>query len=924
MELPNTFMSARIPGVLPKPLLLFACLHCLAVYQTPAAAQELDASLLTTIKYRNLGPYRTGAWVSDFAVPENGTDHLYTFYVAMRSGGVWKTSNNGTTFSPVFDGNGVQAIGDVTIAPSDNNVVWVGTGDNANARSSHSGTGVFRSLDGGETWRNMGLRDSHHIARIVIHPSNPDVVYVAAIGHLFSANEERGLFRSRDGGESWENVLAVSDKVGVVDVALDRSNPDVLFAASYEMERRPWGFDAGGEGSRIYKTIDGGDSWEKLSGGLPGGKIGRIGLDIFRGNSSIVYAIFENLNTRKPTKTERDADREEGEKPRDRIVGGEVYRSDDSGASWRRVNKPEDNVGGKAPYSFNQIFVDPNDDQKVFVTSESLASSIDGGTTWRDIQWPAEALFANNFGDVRTFWIDPQNSERMLFGSDGGVYISYDGGKTSDHLYNLPTGEIYAIGVDMEDPYNIYAGLQDHESWKGPVNSWSGAVTLEDWVVVGLWDGMYNQVDPADSRRLYTTAQFGGHRRVDQKQGSRQDIQPPGEGDESRRRFPWTPAIQISPHDRNVIYTGSSMLLRSQDRGNNWQEISPDLTNRTMQSAGGRCVDAGNEQGWINFCTITSHDESVLQPGLIWAGTDDGRVHVTEDGGQNWHDRTSNMALAGAPEDYWVSRVRASRYVRGVAYVTKNGFRFDRFDPQVYKTTDFGQTWTSIAANLPRSPVNVILEDSRRPGLLYLGNDQGAYASIDGGVNWTSLQLDLPTVPVKDLVVHPRENDLILGTYGRGLYVGDVSVLQELSPKLLEKDLHVFEVESNVLRHSERKEWGAYHMAGDRHLATENAPAGLTINYYLKDALEQAMSITIQDSLGNEVASFEGERAKGVNQVHWDTAEVDDLQPGIYRIMVSAGDMTSTTFGKLLPPRAFAIGQSGRDSAADELLEARP
>lgn len=883
----------------------------------PVWPQVLDPSLLTTINYRNLGPYRTGAWVSDFAVPENGREHLYTFYVAMRSGGVWKTSNNGTTFTPVFDAEGTQAIGDVTIAPSDNEIVWVGTGDNANARSSHSGIGVFKSVNGGETWHNMGLRDSHHIARIVIHPTNPDIVYVAAIGHLFSANSERGLFRTQDGGESWEKVLFISDKVGVVDVALDRSNPDLLYAATYETERRPWGFKAGGAESGIYKTADGGDSWRRIGGGLPDGNIGRIGLDIYRSDTSILYAVIENLNLRSPTEEERKADKEDGIDSHDRPYAGEVYRSDDAGESWRKVNRLEDNVGGKAPYSFNQIFTDPNDDQRVFVTSEILANSVDAGATWQDISWPAENLFANNFGDVRTFWIDPQDSDRMLFGSDGGVFISYDSGKTSDHLYNLPTGEIYAVGVDMANPYNIYAGLQDHESWKGPVNSWSGAVTLEDWVIVGLWDGMYNQVDPTDSRRVYTTAQFGGHLRVDQLYGSRQDIQPARKDSERRRRFAWTPPIQISPHDTNVLYAGSSMLLRSADRGDTWQEISPDLTQQTMQSDGGHCVDAGNAQGWINFCTITSHDESALQPGVIWAGTDDGRVHVTEDGGQNWRDVTSNLALAGAPEDFWVSRVRASRFVPGVAYVTKNGFRFDRFEPHVYKTSDFGETWISISANLPQSPVNVILEDLGRPQLLYLGNDQAAYVSMDDGDHWTSLQGGMPAAPVKDLVVHPRENDLILGTYGRGLYVTDVSVIQQLSAELLEKDLHVFDVKSNVVRHSERRDWGAYHMSGDRHLATENEPVGLTISYYLKTALEQKTQVVIFDATGNEVATLEGNSNSGINQLQWDSSEVEDVGPGVYRISLTAGEFNQSKFAKLLSPWAFPIGQLGGDLTED-------
>lgn len=895
-------------------ILLAALLVC---WPPLASSQQLEPSLLAGFEYRNLGPYRTGAWVSDFAVPENGRERLYTFYVALRSGGVWKTSNNGTTFEPIFDGNGAQAIGDVTVAPSDNDIVWVGTGDNANARSSHSGTGVFKSIDGGGNWRNMGLYDSHHIARIVIHPENPDIVYVAVIGHLFSANEERGLFRSSNGGETWERVLFVNDKVGVVDVAMDRSNPEVLYAASYAMERQPWHFEAGGEGSAIYKTVDGGDSWSKLDEGLPDGNIGRIGLDIYRGDSSIVYAVFENLNERKPTPDEREADREAGRKPANRPYGGEVYRSDDAGASWRKVNRVEDNVGGKAPYSFNQIFVDPNDDRKVFVTSVILANSIDGGETWQDIDWPAQNLFANNFGDVRAFWIDPQDSHRMLFGSDGGAYVSYDGGKTSDHLYNLPTGEIYAVGIDMADPYNVYAGLQDHESWRGPVNSWSGAVTLEDWVLVGVSDGMYNQVDPTDSRYLYTTAQFGGHRRVDQSRGVRKDIEPPGADEELQRRFPWTPAIHISPHDNSVVYTGSNTVLRSADYGDTWQDISPDLTHQAAQSDGGRCIDAHGSQGWINFCTVTTLDESAVLPGLIWAGTDDGRVHVTEDGGRNWREVTQPLAAAGAPADFWVSRVRASRFDPRVAYVSKNGFRFDRFDVHVYRTSDLGRTWTSLAGDLPDSPVNVIAEDRRNAQLLFLGNDLGAFASIDGGLHWTSLQANMPTVPVKDLVVHPRENDLVLGTYGRGLYVADISVLQELTPQVLGQPMHLFDIESGVIRRSERADWGAYHMKGDRHLATENEPAGLSVIYYLKNASEEPASVSILDATGNEVAKLEGGVDAGVNRVHWDTVAAEDILPGVFKVTLTVGAGTQSKFARLRPAREFAIGQSGRAGSAE-------
>ena len=881
----------------------------LASVVTTALGQSFDSRQLNGLEYRALGPYRVGAWVSDFAIPENGRDRLYTWYVAMRSGGVWKTTNNGTTFAPVFDGNGVQAIGDVTVAPSDNNVVWVGTGDNANARSSHAGIGAFKSLDGGDSWTHMGLDDSHHIARIAIHPDDADVVYVAAIGHLFSKNEQRGLFRSRDGGDSWDKVLYIDDGVSVVDVAIDRSRPNTIFAATYEMERLPWHFEAGGPASAIYRSKDGGDTWERLGNGLPDGNIGRIGIDIHRANTDVVYTVFENLNLRDATPEEAAADREEGKPVERRRYGGEVYRSDDGGDTWRKTHADKVSVGDKAPYSFNQIFVDPNDEQNVFVTSVYLANSTDGGKSWHDLDNDDMRLFANNFGDVRTFWIDPQDSQRMLFGSDGGVYISYDGGKSSDFLYNIPGGEFYAVGVDLEDPYNIYSGMQDHESWKGPINSWSGAVMLEDWVLVGLWDGMYNQVDQSDNRYLYTTAQFGGHLRVDQVNGTRSSIQPPSEGAEPKPRFPWTPAIQISPHDRDVVFVGSQRLLRSPDRGDSWEPISPDLTHATRTEDGGRCVDAGGAQGWINYCTITTLDQSVVDEGVIWAGTDDGRVHVTENGGDSWREVTAPLATAGAPNDFWVSRVRASRYAAGSAYVTKNGMRFDRFSPQVYRTTDFGRSWQPIHTNLPQSPVNVIVEDARNSNLLFVGTDQGVWFSLDAGDKWHSLKLNMPVVPVKDLVVHPRENDLVAATYGRGIYVVDVSVIQQMTPEALRADAWLFQTESNVVSRSQRQDWGSYHLRGDRHLATPNEPAGFNISYWL-NAQADNVAIEISDSDGEIVGTLEGPTQNGLNQVHWDSATVDGVEAGTFSIAVTIENEQFEHAAVLRPPRAFAIGPS--------------
>ncbi len=414
---------------------------------------RLNEELLNVFGLRNLGPFRCGSWVTDFAVPDQPErDHLYTFYVATRNGGLWKTVNNGTTFTALFDDQPRLSIGAVAVASSNPDVVWVGTGEAHCARSSNHGDGVYRSLDGGRTWKNMGLVDSQHVARIRIHPQNPDVVYVAAMGHLFSPNRERGIFKTADGGKTWENVLFISERVGAVDLVLNPANPDILYAAAYEKERLPWHFEEGGPGSGIYKSADAGKTWTRLAGGLPSGKIGRIGLDIFRKNSDILYAVVENANPRLASAEEAARDKLRGLAPQARTIGGEIYRSADAGKTWTKMNDAKSRIGSKAPYSFNQLRVDPADDQKLYVTGVTLAFSADGGRTWRDDDWPPSSIFAKGFGDVRTLWIDPRNPERIFMGSDGGVHISYDGGKTCDHLYNLPLGEFYAVGVDHGGP----------------------------------------------------------------------------------------------------------------------------------------------------------------------------------------------------------------------------------------------------------------------------------------------------------------------------------------------------------------------------------------------------------------------------------------------------------------------------------------
>jgi len=823
--------------------------------QQGAVPDPTLSGVLNSVQMRNIGPFRSGAWVTSIAVPDApAREHLYTIYAGVRSGGLWKTSNNGVTWEPVTDSMGtIASVGAVAVASSNSQIVWVGGGDQANARSSMSGDGVFKSIDGGKTWQAMGLPDSHHIARIVIHPKNPDIVYVAAMGHLFSRNAERGVFRTMDGGKTWKKVLYINDGTGAIDLVINQRVPTQVFAAMYDKERLPWQIIESGPESGVYRSDDNGEKWARLTNGLPGGKIGRIGIDLYQKNPLILYALLENQNQKQGAGTgpvNSTSPLAQG------IIGNELYRTDDGGKTWRKVSGDVNVAGGKAPYSFNQIKINPFNDLHVVVTSDSMFQTKDGGKTW------TMDFMRGTFGDFRCTWWDPQDEDRVMTCSDGGVSVSYDRGKTADWFPNMKVGEAYAIGVDMDDPYHVYAGFQDHDSWKGPVNSRFGEITLEDWVTVGPGDGMYNVADPTDSRWVYNTRELGSMGRMDQKTGMRADISP-GRANSGTPplRYNWIAPIAMSPHNPQIIYAGAQKLFRSLNRGDKWEEISPDLTTNDATKTGRN----------VPFCTITSISESALTPGLIWVGTDDGKVQLTKNHGGAWTDLTPALTKAGALPERWVSRVFASPHSAGTAFVSKNGMRNDDFRPFLYRTTDYGATWTSIVGDLPNFAINVVVQDRKNANLLYVGNDRGVWTSIDAGAHWTRLHANLPAVAVSDLTIHPRENDLVLATYGRGLWTGDVSFMPELTPDVLGKNAYLFDIKPKA-RYGFGSQGMNYELYGDKFLSVPNEPEAIVINYYLKADQPAGAKITVTDKDGRVMRQLDGPGKKGMNRVLWTLA----------------------------------------------------
>jgi photosystem II stability/assembly factor-like uncharacterized protein len=831
-----------------------------------AAAPALSEGLLKPVLFRSIGPTAQSGRFVDFAVP---LQQPHTFYAATGSGGLWKTVNNGQTFDPIFDFERVFSIGDIAVAPSDPNILWVGTGEANNSRSTYWGDGVYKSADAGQTWKNMGLPESHHLGRIVVHPANPDIVYVAALGHLYSENPDRGLYKTVDGGRTWAKVLDVvveGRTIGCVDVVMDPANPDTLYAAAYDRLRKPWNFQLGGPGSGVHKTTDGGTTWKKLTNGLPGGVLGRIGLAIYPKNPNILYAGVENAN--KPGMSEADRWQEiVAGKSSQGMVDGEVYRSDDAGETWRKVSPEKRSIGGAPGYYYGQVIVDPANDQALYVLSVGVIATRDGGKTW-DVPF----RFG---GDNHALWIDPRDSSHMLLGYDHGMGVTWDGGKNWYHPDFLPLAQFYAVDFDMSYPYRVAGGLQDNGSLMGPSTKktaasarmfglggmagagglrFGPAIKLEDWETTGGGDGMYNVFDRKTNRYLYNESQFGPLQRLDLATGESKTIA--YQQQKRDMRWNWCSPILVSIHNSDTVYHCGNIVVMSTNRGESWTEISPDLsTNNPAFLPQGKGGD-----GNIQYCTITTFDESPLAAGLLWAGTDDGNVWVRRAGEKDW--TKVNDKIAGNP-GYWVSRVAASNFDPGTAYVSYTGLRNDDFRPFLYKTTDYGQTWTSVAANLPVGSVNVIREDPRNPSLLYVGTDLGVFFSADGGKSFVRMMGTMPTQPVHDLQVHPRENDLIVATHGRGLYIADVSFLAEFTPEVLAKDVHLFGIESKTRWTApERRNSSSSNYSG------QSEPVGILVNYYLK--AKPKTEVKLQVYKGNLLLNeIKGTDAPGLNAVQW-------------------------------------------------------
>ena len=851
----------------------------LAAYQTHRSMVE--ESFFKNLPWQHLGPTNISGRSTDIALTEPRGE-TYTIYVAGASGGVWKTENEGVTWTSLFDEQLTTSIGDVAIAPSDSEIVWVGTGEANIFRSSHAGAGIYKSTDGGSSWQHMGLTETQTIGRIIVHPENPNVVWVAASGHEYRDNPDRGVYKTVDGGQNWNKVLFIDDMTGAIDLVIHPLDPNTLYAATWQRRRAKFndprnepaftGSDEYFTGSGVWKSTDGGESWRQMNEGLPSPRYrGRIGIDIALSQPETIYAFVDNY--------EISREAEEGEadaygRPRGGVIrGATVFRSDNGGGSWRRTsehNQFMERLGGTYGWVFGQLRVDPNNPDKIYVMGLGLNVSEDSGRTFRQLT----GMHVDHHG----LYIDPNNSDYLVNSNDGGAYVSYDGGDNWRFFGELPMVQFFNVNFDMGDPFRVYGSVQDHGSYTGIVNLNNGRHEIPTVEFDGApgGEGSHHAIDPRDTNIVYSAGFYGTISRTNRATGETRQIVPrPPEG-EFPYRGQWLAHFIISPHDPNTIYHGMNYVFRSTNRGDDWERISPDLTHNDPDRLGD-----------IQFQTITALSESPITEGLLYAGSDDGRVHVTQDGGESWIDISG-----GLHPDRFTSEVVASEYHESTVYVTQNGRRSDDFAPYVWRSTDYGDTWESIADGIPFGPVNIIREDPKNPNLLYLGNDVGVYVSLDKGSRWHALPYGLPSTFVHDLVIHPRDDIMVAATHGRGMFAFDVRQLQQLTTEIVATASHMFEPESGVLA-----------LGNGRGRSNTSAAQSAYVHYWLNEQAE--VSLEIEDNRGQMVNILEASGDPGLHAVEWTLERLgsdqggrgagfsgrsDLVQPGEYTVILSVND----------------------------------
>ena len=897
---------------------------------------QVDPELLAGIKARSIGPAGMSGRVAAVAAVASNPNIIY---VGSATGGLWKSIDGGLTWEPLFDEQPVASIGAVAIFEDSPDIVWVGTGEGNPRNSASVGNGIYKSMDGGRNWTHLGLDKTEKIHRIFLHPNDPNVAYVGALGTTWGENPERGVFKTEDGGATWQKVLYVDERTGAADLEMDPTNPNKLIAAMWDHRRWPWSFRSGGPGSGIYMTVDGARTWTKLSedDGLPAGELGRVGLAIAPSDPNIVYALVEAKENA-------------------------LYKSEDGGYSWRKTGAQR--RFGNRPFYYADLRVDPADPKRVYSLWSRVSVSDDGGESFE--QLPTSRIV---HPDHHAMWINPNDPNFIIEGNDGGVYISRDRGETWRFASNLPLAQYYHINVDMKTPYNVYGGMQDNGSWRGPSSVWeNGGIRNHHWEEVGFGDGFATLAVPSDALTGYAMSQEGFLRRWDLRTGERKDIRPAGPDGEDLR-FNWNAAIAIDPLDGNTVYYGSQFVHKSTDRGETWTIISQDLTTdnpewQKQAESGGLTLDV---TGAENFTAIVTIAPSAVEQGVIWVGTDDGRVHVTRDGGATWTSVESN--IRGVPDNTWVPHIEPSKYDSGEAFIVFDDHRRSNWAPYVFKTTDYGRRWTSLATDDLWGYALVIEQDPVDRDLLFLGTEFGLYVSLDGGQGWMKWTHGFPTVSAMAMTVHPREHDLVVGTHGRAAFViDDIRPLRSISPETLAESVHLFEIPD--AQQYRVKQTGASRFPANTEFRGENRPYGALITYSLNieglprpdeegagegrgarrrdqgggdaDNGEGVAEVTIEitDESGDVIRTFDGPAKLGVNRTAWDLRRDEfkrprnpersfffqrggpEVLPGAYGVRIKYGEHEASGSVRVLADPRFDIPQGERVAKFEAIMRA--